>query len=94
MVTMKNGNKRCGVCEVRPSCRDPQKLVFAFRFLKGIVCGLAGASKCTPSPAGIAQYNTERTSAGVSGSAFEIADIPPYTVRTPITARPYQLPPS
>ena len=57
---------RCGVCEIRPSCRDPQKLVFAFRFLKGLACGLA-TTKCGPTAAGIAQYNATATAAGTTG---------------------------
>ncbi len=93
VVTMKNGSKRCGVCEVRPSCRDPQKLVFAFRFLKGLVCKLPGASACAPTAAGVAQYNQVRTQAAVSGASFEIADQPGYPALPYPAPHPhYQLP--
>ena len=53
--------QRCGVCEVVPSCRNPQTAVFAFRFLKSAVCGLLGSGTCKPSAAGIAQYSQQRT---------------------------------
>lgn len=75
--------QRCGVCEIRPSCSNAQKLVFAFRFLKGAACGLLGASKCTPSAAGIAQYNATATSAAtVAQSAFT-------ELNPPVTFAPY-----
>lgn len=70
--------QRCGVCEVRPSCSNPQKKVFAFRFLKSVVCGIAGSSKCTPTAAGITQYNSARTQAATSGSALEVEDTAGY----------------
>lgn len=66
--------QRCGVCEVAPSCSNPQKRVFRFRFLKGIVCGLAGAGKCGPTPAGVAQYANARATAAATGSAIEYED--------------------
>jgi hypothetical protein len=89
--------KRCGTCEVRPSCRNPQKLVFAFRFLQSLACGLAGTKSCQPTSAGIAQYNAERTAAAStgqvvydeSGTPIQIVPVVPRTV-----GRPYQLPPS
>jgi len=59
-------SQRCGVCEIAPSCRDPQKLVFRFSFLKGIDCHLAGGA-CAPTAAGIAQYNAERGAAIAAG---------------------------
>lgn len=89
-------SQRCGVCEVIPSCRDPQKLVFAFRFLKAIACGLAGAAKCGPTPTGIAQYNAARSVAATTGFApFEGVALPirPYTLPHGAPG-PYALPPS
>lgn len=57
----KNGqtSQRCGVCEVVPSCRNPQKRVFAFRFLKNLVCNLPGKAHCEPTQAGIAEYQQQ-----------------------------------
>lgn len=71
--------ERCGVCEVGPSCSNPQKTVFRFRFLASRVCGIAGTSSCQPTPAGIAQYNTARTQASTLGSPVEYED--PFTVK-------------
>jgi hypothetical protein len=76
-------SRRCGVCEVAPSCRDPQKLVFRFKFLASADCGLAAAGKCTPTAAQIAQYDAARIEAaghpvltynGAGGNVFA-----PYT---------------
>ena len=64
-------SQRCGVCEVVPSCRDPQKRVFAFRFLKAMVCGLPGKTACTPSAAGVAQYTAQRPIAATGGERTE-----------------------
>jgi hypothetical protein len=91
---------RCGVCEVRPSCSNPQKLVFAFRFLKSVACGLPGASQCKPTAAGIAQYQAERTAAASTpqGAFIETPTLPtgatfaPYTRPTGSTWLPYTLP--
>ena len=88
-VTTSTGlvKQRCGVCEVRPSCSNPQKLVFAFRFLKSVACGLLGTAKCTPTAAGIAQYNATATQAAtVAQSAFTESGIPP--VFAPYTGGP------
>jgi len=74
---------RCGVCEIRPSCRDPQKRVFAFRFLHSQSCRLA-AAKCVPTQAGIAQY--DRTAA-------EERTSPTNPLEYLNGARPYPLPP-
>jgi hypothetical protein len=60
------GPDRCGVCEVGPSCSNPQRVVFKFRFLKPADCHLASGS-CKPTSAGIAQYNAERGRVSVSG---------------------------
>jgi hypothetical protein len=94
-VVHKNGTttQRCGVCEVRPSCSNPQKLVFAFRFLKSIACGLAGATKCTPSSAGIAQYNAERTAAAAAPQTV-FSDVIPIVSTGRAGGSPYTLPPS
>lgn len=67
--------QRCGVCEVAPSCSDPQKKVFRFRFLKNMVCGIMGGTACGPTPAGIAQYGAQRTAARTTGATFELEDI-------------------
>src|SRR5216684_524618 len=69
--------QRCGVCEVRPSCSNPQKLVFAFRFLKSAICGIAGVSSCKPTAAGTAQYSAARQAAATTGASFEVED--PFT---------------
>jgi len=89
---------RCGTCEVGPSCRDPQRLVFQFRFLKGMDCNLASGS-CKPTAAGVAQYNAVRSQAAVSGEVPDIYQYPltpgggpiVFTPRPPVGA-PYQLP--
>jgi len=91
-------SQRCGVCEVAPSCRDPQKVVFQFKFLKGVDCHLAGGS-CQPTAAGIAQYNATRSQASVSGEVPDLYQYPAlpgagpivFTPRPPRGA-PYQLP--
>ena len=91
---------RCGVCEVRPSCSDQSKLVFAFRFLKNMACGIAGAASCAPTSAGVAQYNATRTAAAKAPQV--VYDEPSFI---PVTAGEYpnlvlgnrgvyQLPPS
>jgi len=67
-------SQRCGVCEVRPSCSNPQKKVFGFRFLKAAICGLASTGGCTPTPAGIAQYSRVRTQVMASGATLEVQD--------------------
>lgn len=51
-------SERCGVCEVVPSCKNQAVPVFAFRFLKGIACGIPGGS-CKPTAAGVAQYRNQ-----------------------------------
>jgi hypothetical protein len=60
-ITKKDGTRsqRCGVCEIGPSCSNPQKLVFKFRFVASADCGLI-AGTCKPTEAGIAQYNRDR----------------------------------
>jgi hypothetical protein len=98
-------SQRCGTCEVRPSCTNPQKLVFAFRFIKSLACGLAGAKSCAPTSAGIAQYNAERakvaTTAELTTHGYTIApgtgavSFPVYTRPAGSPApSPYVLPPS
>lgn len=90
---------RCGVCEVRPSCANQSKLVFAFRFLASSVCNLA-SSHCKPTTAGIAQYNLERTRAAAGLERTEYIELGgtggvPLTLRPmAIPGRPYALPPS
>jgi hypothetical protein len=66
---------RCGVCEVGPSCSNPQKDVFRFRFIPSAVCNIPGTSACTPTPAGIAQYQAARTAARTTGSPIEVQDV-------------------
>jgi hypothetical protein len=89
--------QRCGVCEVRPSCHNPQKLVFAFRFLKNAACALPGTAHCAPTAAGIAQYNAERTAAARTGQIplYEhhngAVTFAPYA-HPGIAPSPYQLP--
>ena len=96
-VTRKDGSsfQRCGVCEVRPSCSNPSKLVFAFRFLKGAACGLLGGSKCGPTPQGVQQYNTARSSAP-QGPQIVYSDLPSLPMLNPQPAGRigYTLPPS
>lgn len=84
-VTRKDGThaERCGVCEVRPSCSNQAKPVFAFRFLPAGVCNLA-AAKCGPTPAGIAQYNQERITASPGGARETTAYSPVGGNGTPI----------
>lgn len=87
--------QRCGVCEVVPSCRNPQKLVFAFRFLASAVCGLAGARKCTPTTAGIAEYRTQIPIAAGGRELLEynVANGNVFQQRTiPGGGRPYMIP--
>jgi hypothetical protein len=64
VVHMRNScgvtTERCGVCEIGPTCQNPQKLGFRFRLLPSADCGLAGR-KCAVTPAMIAQYNANRT---------------------------------
>lgn len=89
---------RCGVCEVGPSCRDPQKLVFQFRFLKGVDCNLA-TGKCMPTAAGVAQYNNERALAQQSGQVpeyvtYNTANSTYSFVPRPPAGAPYTLPSS
>jgi hypothetical protein len=92
-------SQRCGVCEVRPSCSNAQKLVFAFRFLQSAACGLFGGSKCSPTAAGIAQYDSQVRAAATAGqSAFVESPLVPgpgatFTPYTPLNStRPYTLP--
>jgi hypothetical protein len=94
-VHFKNGTvgQRCGVCEIRPSCSNPQKLVFAFRFLTGLACGLA-TTKCAPTQAGIAQYNATATAAGTTGQqSFAESGTPPTFLPVSLGS-PYQIPQS
>ena|SRR5216684_1971744 len=94
-LTLKNGSQRCGVCEVRPSCRDPQKLIFAFRFLPGADCKLPGKSSCIPTAAGVAQYNSQRAADAATGSGVEVVDVAGYPTRALQAPYPrFQLPPS
>jgi hypothetical protein len=62
-VRLKSGVQvqRCGVCEIAPSCQNPQKPVFRFRFLKGQDCNLT-SGRCIPTPTGVAQYQSLGTS--------------------------------
>ena len=94
-ITKKDGTttQRCGVCEVRPSCSNQAKLVFAFRFLASAACGLVGASKCAPTQAGLTQYNTERQVAMTIGQIplTDAPSLPTYTGPR-VTTRPYTLP--
>jgi hypothetical protein len=88
--------QRCGVCDIVPSCKNPNKTVFSFRFLKKQDCNLAGG-KCTPTAAGIAQYNTQIPIAAAAGEAF--AYTTPLNILSPVAipaARRigYVLPPS
>lgn len=82
--------QRCGTCEVAPSCRNPQKLVFVFRFLANAACGILGATKCTPNAAGVAQYNAERGRA-ISAGQPVLFDQPNFPSAGRIGS-PYQLP--
>jgi hypothetical protein len=66
---------RCGTCEIGPSCANPQKLAFKFRFLKGVDCNLAGGS-CVPTAAGVAQYQAEAARVRVSGDVPDIYQYP------------------
>jgi hypothetical protein len=102
VVTVHNkcggATQRCGVCEVGPSCQNPQKLVFKFRFLKSIDCNLTAGS-CQPTQAGIAQYNAERGRASVSGEIPSIYQYPitpggaiTFTPEGRLPGAPYQLP--
>ena len=91
--------QRCGVCEVRPSCSNPQKLVFAFRFLKRLVCGLpGGATKCGPTAQGVAQYQSQIPVAAAGGqfTAFgpDIRETPQFEFPPTMIPGgvPYQLP--
>ena len=85
--------QRCGTCEVAPSCRNPQKLVFVFRFLANMACGIVGAAKCAPTAQGVAQYNAERTAAAGTGqpALYENGGATRFQP-TGVTGRPYQLP--
>ena len=67
-VALKTGGTttRCGVCEIVPSCKNPQKTVFAFRFLKKQECGLPGTA-CAVTPAGLAQYTAQQGTAAAAG---------------------------
>jgi hypothetical protein len=94
-TTNKNGKEICGVCEVRPSCRDPQKRVFAYRRLDAAACGIAGGTHCKPTAAGIAQYNTNARIGARTGFAEPIE----YTnggglapTREEFAGRPYRIP--
>lgn len=98
MVHRKDGTtyERCGTCEVRPACNNPQKRVFAFRFLPSGACGLA-ASKCMPTAAGIAQYEREVTASAAAGQGVlsYSATTPPTFIPVPrgaIAPAPYRLP--
>ena len=93
VVHRKDGStyQRCGTCEVAPSCRAPQKLVFVFRFLKSAACGLVGATSCGPTAAGIAQYNAERGVARSVGQSV-LAELPPSFPATGRIGSPYLLP--
>lgn len=106
-VKHKDGSitQRCGTCEIRPSCSNQAKLVFAFRFIKSLACGLAGATHCAPTAAGQAQYNTERakvaTAAELTALGYTLAPttgavaFAPYTRPAGAPApTPYVLPPS
>ena len=92
-VHRKDGStyQRCGTCEVAPSCRNPQKLVFVFRFLKGVACGIAGAAKCGPTAQGVSQYNQERSSALSTGQRV-LLEQPPLFPATGAVGSPYSLP--
>lgn len=86
VVTKTGIHQRCGVCEVVPSCRNPNKRVFAFRFLKNIACGLAGRASCTPTAAGIAQYTAQipLAAAGREITEYRLSEpgnIPPFMPR-------------
>lgn len=96
-VTHKDGttSERCGVCEVVPSCKHPQKAVFAFRFLAKNICGLLGGKACTPTAAGIAQYTRDRTvaAAGREVTEYAVANGNVFRPRPiPGGATPYALP--
>lgn len=87
--------QRCGVCEVGPSCSNPQKTVFKFRLLHNNACGLPSKAKCPVTSAGIAQYASERSAAATrpqvpvavnpATGAFTFGTLSP-------TAAPYTLP--
>ena len=89
--------QRCGTCDVVPSCRNPNKLVFSFRFLKKQDCNLVGG-KCVPSAAGIAQYNAAIPIAAAAGepSAYLVGPLNALTAQAIPAARriAYTLPPS
>jgi hypothetical protein len=86
--------QRCGVCEIGPTCKNPQVLGFRFRFLASEKCGLPG--KCMITPAYVTQYNANRTEAAghpvyqYNGTGKNI--ITPYT--PPDVPIAYTLPPS
>jgi hypothetical protein len=86
--------RRCGVCEVVPSCRDQSKLVFAFRFLKSMVCGIPGAKQCVPTAAGITEYRAQVPLARAGRELLEYT-VSPSNVFSPgrVNGVPYTLPP-
>lgn len=83
--------QRCGTCEIVPSCRTPQKRVFAFRFLASADCGIV-AAKCGPTAAGIAQYNAEVGRARVAGQPSLLEQAPTFPASGLPLGSPYQLP--
>jgi len=92
--------QRCGTCEVGPSCHNPQKIVFLFRFLPNGACGIAGTTHCQPTAAGIAQYNATRSSAAAAPQARVFYSVGPsgnigfQTGSVVPGETPYSLPPS
>lgn len=94
-VHKKDGStvQRCGVCEVVPSCRHPQVLVFAFRFIKSMACGIAGRTSCKPTAGGIAEYRAQIPIAARGAEAIAYYDPSLQTRALPPTGRaPYTLP--
>jgi hypothetical protein len=87
--------ERCGVCEVQPSCRNPGKLVFAFKFLASAACNLPTAVHCAPTAAGTAQYNAQVSAAAQAGQ-LSYRDVYPATFPpsgyNPPPGVPYKLP--
>lgn len=51
--------ERCGTCEVVPSCANPQKRVFRFKFIPSADCNLPGKKKCMPTGAGVSEYEQQ-----------------------------------
>lgn len=98
-VALKTGGTttRCGVCEIVPSCKNPQKTVFAFRFLKKQECGLPGTA-CAVTPAGLAQYTAQQGTAAAAGpvGAFTVGGTAGAVTLTPtagfLGGLPYTLP--